>query len=80
MNNIKKQIDYYHQYQQTIDAQHMGRTIVINDKLEIEEFDNEEIGYKTGLSKYGYGNFLLKKISEPSKQGVNIVFPIITTI
>ena len=80
MNNIEKQIDYYSRNKQTIDAKYAGKAIIINERLEIEEYANEQEGYRAGLAKYGYGNFLLKNIWNNSHKDINIVSPIITTV
>ena len=80
MSNIQRQIDYYNQNYQEISSKYAGQVIIINEQLTIENVSNEEEGYKEGVEKYGYGNFLLKKIRDIDDKSINIVSPIITSI
>lgn len=80
MSNIQRQIDYYNQNYQEINSKYAGQVIIINQLLTIENVSNEEEGYKEGVKKYGYGNFLLKKIRDIDDKSINIVSPIITSI
>lgn len=79
MDAIQKQNDFFESHKAELLEKYAGRVIVIPDSLIVEEYPTLEEGYKMGVQKHGYGNFLLKECS-PQEAQVQIISPIVTVI
>lgn len=79
MADVKKLIEYFEANKAKLLEEYADKVIVISESMDVQAFSTLEEGYRFGVSKYGYGNFLLKECRIDHNQ-VQIVSPIITIL
>lgn len=79
MDNLIKQKQFFDDNKTRLLKEYGGKAVVISDNLDVYAFPTLEDGYKFGVEKYGYGNFLLKDCTQDPQQ-VHIITPIITMV
>ena len=57
-----------------------GKVIVMSEDMDVKSFDDLATGYQFGVSKYGYGNFLLKECTRQTVNAVHVINPIIAVV
>lgn len=55
---------YAANYQEELENEHWGRTVLMRDCQIVEIYDDRGDAYTAGCDKYGLGNFSLQEIGE----------------
>jgi len=79
MANLQKQQEYFEVHKDELLEKYDGKAILITESLEVYPFASLEEGYRFGVEKYGYGNFMLTECQRKGDE-VQIVSPIITVL
>ena len=79
MNNIQAQIDYYNKNRESIETQHSGCVVIVGPTLTVLVYRTIEEAYSASVSAFGYGNFLMKDLTNGRSDTVNMINPSITT-
>ena len=77
---IDELLSYFNAHSEELLKEYDGKIIVLSKDKEVSAFNDFETGYSYGVSKYGYGNFLLKECSRTAMNAVHVINPIVTVI
>lgn len=77
---LSTQIKFFDSNKDKLLKQYPEMILVISADLKVTAFRTLEKGFKFGVAKYGYGQFLLKDCKQESLNAVHKVSPIIQAL
>ena len=65
MDNLQKDIDAYEKLKAKLEAENMGKWILIHDAELISIYETFELAAENAVKKFGAGPYLIKQIGAP---------------
>ncbi|MFA4889446.1 MAG: hypothetical protein WC628_07745 [Candidatus Omnitrophota bacterium] len=65
MTDIDKEIAFYEEIRESLEAKHMGKWVLIHDRKLIAVYDSFEITAENAVRQFGAGPYLIRQVGAP---------------